>query len=46
MRAVKSADEVAEIERAVDTSVDMHLAAMHIARPGMKEGEIAAESRR
>jgi Xaa-Pro aminopeptidase len=43
MRAVKSADEVAEIEQAVDTSVDMHLAAMRMARPGMKEGEIAAK---
>jgi Xaa-Pro aminopeptidase len=43
MRAVKSADEVAEIEQAVDTSVDMHLAAMRLARPGMQELEIAAK---
>ena len=42
MRAVKSTAEVDEIERAVDTSIDMHLAAMRMARPGMKEAEIAA----
>jgi len=42
LRIRKSADEVAEIERAVDLSVDMHLAAMQMARPGMKESDIAA----
>ena len=42
MRAVKSAEEVAEIERAVDTSVEMHLAAMRMVRPGMTEAEVAA----
>jgi Xaa-Pro aminopeptidase len=42
MRAVKGADEIAEIERAVDTTVDMHLAGMAMARPGMKEADIAA----
>lgn len=42
MRAVKSADEVAEIETAVDTTVDMHLAGMAMARPGIKEADIAA----
>jgi Xaa-Pro aminopeptidase len=42
MRIIKSVEEIAEIERAVDTSVDMHLAAMRRARPGMKEVEVAA----
>ncbi len=42
MRVVKDADEVAEIEQAVDVSVDMHLAAMAMAKPGMKESDIAA----
>ena len=42
MRVYKSAEEVAEIERAVDTTVDMHLAAMAMARPGLRESDIAA----
>ena len=46
MRSVKSPEEIAEIEKAVDTSVDMHLAAMAMARPGMRESEIAAEAER
>jgi Xaa-Pro aminopeptidase len=45
-RAYKTDDEVAEIEKAVDTSVDMHEAAMRMARPGMLESEIAAEVER
>ena len=36
----KTEDEVGEIERAVDISVDMHVAAMEMARPGMLEAEI------
>jgi Xaa-Pro aminopeptidase len=42
MRAVKDEAEVAEIERAVDTCVDMHLAGMAMAQSGMKEADIAA----
>ena len=42
MRACKSAEEVAELEKAVDITVDMHLAAMGMARPGVKESAIAA----
>ena len=42
MRSHKSAEEVAEIERAVNTSVDMHVAAMTMARPGLRESDIAA----
>ncbi|MBP7613263.1 MAG: aminopeptidase P N-terminal domain-containing protein, partial [Paludibacter sp.] len=33
-REIKTAEEIAEIERAVDLSVDMHVAAMQMARPG------------
>jgi Xaa-Pro aminopeptidase len=43
MRSVKSAEEVAEIEKAVDGSVDMHLAAIRMARPGVTELAIAAK---
>lgn len=42
-RNIKSAEEVAEIERAVETSVAMHEAAIRMARPGMTEADIAAE---
>ena len=42
MRNHKTAEEVAEIERAVDTSVDMHVAAMAMVRPGARESDVAA----
>lgn len=42
MRAVKDAGEIAEIEKAVNTTVDMHLAAMAMAQPGLLEADIAA----
>ncbi len=45
-RSVKSDEEIREIEKAVNTSVDMHTAAMKTARAGMKEVEIAAEVQR
>ena len=41
-RSVKEAIEIAEIEKAVNVSVDMHLAAMRYARPGMTERDVAA----
>jgi Xaa-Pro aminopeptidase len=41
-RSVKSPEEVAEIEKAVDISVDMHLTALRMARPGVTEARIAA----
>lgn len=41
-RSIKSEIELNEIEKAVSISVDMQLLAMKIARPGMKESEIAA----
>lgn len=40
LRIRKSPAEIEEIERAVDTSVRMHLEAMAMARPGMREAEI------
>ena len=42
MRAVKDTAELAEIDKAVNTTVDMHLAAMAMAKPGMMESDIAA----
>ncbi|RFM27521.1 aminopeptidase P family protein [Deminuibacter soli] len=42
-RAHKEACEVAELEKAVSISADMHLAALQYTRPGMKEYEIAAK---
>lgn len=41
-REIKSDEEIREIERGVDLSVDMHVAAMQLARPGMTEAQIAA----
>ncbi len=46
LRAIKSDEEVAEIERAVDLSVDMHVAGMRMAHPGLTEAAIAAEVER
>jgi Xaa-Pro aminopeptidase len=45
-RAIKTDEEVVEIEQAVTTSVAMHTAAIRMARPGMREAEIAAEVER
>jgi Xaa-Pro aminopeptidase len=45
-RAIKSDEEIAELERAVDTSVDMHTAAIRMARPGMLESDVSAEVER
>jgi len=45
-RNIKSGEEIVEIERAVTTSVEMHVAAMRMARPGMRESDIAAEVER
>lgn len=43
MRSYKTQEEIAEIEKAVDTSVDMHLEFMRITRPGMTEKEVAGK---
>ncbi len=42
-RNIKSDEEIIEIEKAVDTSVDMHVTAMKIVKEGMKEAIVAAE---
>jgi len=41
-REIKSDEEIREIEKGVDLSVDMHVGAMKIARPGMTEAQVAA----
>ncbi len=46
LRSIKSDEEIAELELAVDLSVDMHIAAMKMARPGVTEAQIAAEVER
>lgn len=43
MREIKTDEELAEIDRAVDLTVDMHVAAMQMARPGMTEAQVAAK---
>jgi Xaa-Pro aminopeptidase len=43
-REIKTAEEIKEIDRAVDISADMHLAAMKACKPGMRESEIAAKA--
>jgi Xaa-Pro aminopeptidase len=45
-RNYKSDEEVAEIDKAVATSVAMHEAAIRMAAPGMREMEISAEVER
>jgi Xaa-Pro aminopeptidase len=40
-RSFKSEEEIVEIEKAVNVSADMHIAAMKMAKPGMYEAEIA-----
>lgn len=41
-REIKSDEEIREIEKGVDISVDMHVAGMQIARVGMTEAQVAA----
>lgn len=42
-RELKSKEEIEELDKAVEISADMHLAAMRFARPGMRESEVAAK---
>ena len=42
-RLIKTPDEVAEIERALEIAAEMHLTAMWMAHPGATEHEIAAQ---
>lgn len=41
-RIYKSEEEIAEIEKACLVTADMHLAAMHTVRPGIRECDVAA----
>ncbi|KAA6340044.1 Xaa-Pro aminopeptidase [termite gut metagenome] len=41
-RSYKSDEEIAEIEEACNTTADMHIAAMKMVRPGIKEYEVVA----
>ncbi|MDR3141746.1 MAG: aminopeptidase P N-terminal domain-containing protein [Tannerellaceae bacterium] len=41
-RNYKTAEEIAEIEKACIVTADMHLAAMRMVRPGIRESEVAA----
>ena len=41
-RIYKSAEEIAEIDKACIVTADMHLAAMRTVRPGIRESEVAA----
>jgi Xaa-Pro aminopeptidase len=42
-REIKDELEIAEIDKAINWSVDMHEAAMRMVRPGLREADIAAE---
>jgi len=42
LRAIKSPGELALIQKAVDPSIDAHLAAMKMVRPGLYEYQVAA----
>ncbi|MDA3930454.1 MAG: Xaa-Pro aminopeptidase [Prolixibacteraceae bacterium] len=42
-REIKDNEEIIEIDKAVNLSVDMHIAGMKYARPGMKEADVAAK---
>ncbi|WP_346855745.1 aminopeptidase P family protein [uncultured Draconibacterium sp.] len=42
-REIKTAEEIEQINEAVNVSVDMHVAAMKFVRPGMTEAQVAAE---
>ena len=45
-RNYKSAEEIAEIERACNVTADMHITATKVLRPGMYEYEVVAEMNR
>ena len=42
-REIKTDEELLEIEKAVNTTVDMHVAAMQMAQPGIMESDITAK---
>jgi len=42
-REIKTEEEIVQLNQAVDVSVDMHVAAMKFAKPGMTEAQVTAE---
>jgi Xaa-Pro aminopeptidase len=42
-REFKTNEEIEQLQQAVDVSVDMHIAGMKFARPGMTEAQVTAE---
>lgn len=42
-RNYKTAEEIVEIEKGIDTTVDMHITAMNLVKPGMRELDIVVE---
>lgn len=42
-REIKTEEEIRELTQTVDVSVDMHIAAMKSAKPGMTEAQVTAE---
>ena len=42
-RIVKSEEEILELDEAANITVDMHLAALHFAKPGMTEAQVVAK---
>lgn len=42
-RNYKTAEEIVEIEKGIDTTVDMHITAMNLVKPGMSELDIVVE---
>jgi Xaa-Pro aminopeptidase len=42
-REFKTEEEIVQLHQAVDVSVDMHVAAMKFAKPGMTEAQVTAE---
>jgi len=42
-RSYKTAEELVEIEKGVDTTIDMHVAAMKMLKPGMNELDVVVE---
>ncbi len=45
-REFKSSEEIRELDKSVDISVDMHIAAMQYTRPGITEAQVTAEIHR
>ncbi len=42
-REIKTEEEIVQLHQAVNVSVDMHVAAMRFAKPGITEAQVAAE---